>query len=149
MPYLARVHATPDGGLTITPIQCATTDENDRLKARVADLERQLALIPGEPMQARLRGAFGLTKSEAAILSALHAKAPNTATKDQLFFALYGDRHDGGPDLGTSIVKQFVANVRGKIGKEMIANVWGEGFRLTPAGQEACRAALDRLRHRT
>ena len=103
----------------------ALEEENEALRMRLADLEREFGFHNTVPL------IFGLTSSEAKVLGILGAR--DVASKNQIMTALMADRGgDEEPEL--KIVDVFVCKMRKKLTPfgVVIDTVWGRGYRLTP-----------------
>lgn len=107
--------------------------ENDRLRARVADLEALLFAADGW----RAPPDWGLTASEARIAGVLIAR--ELASRNMIMAALYRDDAKDEPD--PKVVGVFVCKLRRKLKPFgiVIETVWGEGWRLAAAHRAALR----------
>ncbi len=110
--------------------------ENSRLKMEVEDLQaalnRELRLKQEFEQVDRLRGQFKLTTMEARLLLALYDAYPRTVTKESLMDLFYADADD---EPGVKILEVRVCNIRKKVGKLAILNVYGVGWCLTEFGK--------------
>lgn len=99
--------------------------ENDMLRNRVRDLEREFGFYNEVPI------IFRLTPTEGKIMSLLGSR--DSATFAQLMSAILADRLPG-KEPESDIVKVFVCKIRKKVkpfGID-IATLWGRGYRLAP-----------------
>ena len=97
-------------------------EENLLLRERISNLEAQLFASRTLPKEWRLTG------QEAKVFGALVNK--ELASKDNIYFALYGDRTDGGVEM--KIIDVFICKMRKKLTPfdVIIKTVWGQGYSL-------------------
>lgn len=112
----------------------------DYLEAQVDGLQRELGHILSADVATRLVSRWKLTPKEALILAHLTAIRGRLATKDSIMSAIYRGADDE-PEI--KIVDVFICKLRNKIGEGRIATVWGQGYRLTPAGLAEVDAVLN------
>jgi DNA-binding response OmpR family regulator len=109
--------------------------ENDELRARVSDLEREIGLAAEPPPM------FGLTGSEATIFGILlNNKVPRISA---FMAALYSNEADDPPD--EAIIKVLVCKMRKQLepfGIE-IKTHRGEGFEMPDASKERARGLME------
>ena len=113
-------------------IEAALLEENERLRERIAELERLLGMEFDAPPQ------LSLTTAEARVLGVLTQKG--FATKDALMSALYWNRPDGDmPEI--KIVDVFICKLRKKLTRFdlPIETVRGQGYRLTDETRQRVR----------
>ena len=123
--------------------------EARRVAVLVEDVEtlreevRQLRALLAPPI--RLPIEWRLTLSEERLLSALRAAGPRTLTRERAIVAMC-DREVDLPN--SQILSVLASRIRAKLRLIGIENpiiaVAGEGYRLTPAGLAALKAALKR-----
>lgn len=100
-------------------------DENDVLRARIANLEKLLlSHAPSVPIE------WQLTASERLVFSTLVSR--ERVTKDQIMAALYRDLHRD--EAEPKIVDVFICKLRRKLKPFgiKIETVWGVGYYLDP-----------------
>jgi hypothetical protein len=114
-------------------------NENERLQEEVAHLRRELGLVRDRSAETAFAARWGLTGTEAKVLSHLFQKKGGLATKESTMDALYSGSADE-PEI--KIVDVFICKMRKKIGADRIETSWGRGYRLTPLGVEECAALL-------
>lgn len=100
--------------------------------------KRELGMSASGEQFACVCGRLKLTRCEASIVLALHAKRGRTMTKEALMTAAY----QGMDEPVIKIIDVFVCKARKKIGADKIGTAWGLGYYLTPAGIELVDAAL-------
>jgi len=83
------------------------------------------------------------TASEDRVLRVLYKRAPQGATKEQIYLALYADRHDCDLPDRDKIVDVFVCKLRKKLPQGSIETLWGRGYRLTDIGREFVRGKIE------
>lgn len=109
--------------------------ENETLRARIIDLEREFGFHNEVPLM------FGLTASEAKVVSLLLQR--DIASKTQILTAIMADRGaDDEPEI--KIVDVYICKVRHKIKPFGVAidTVWGRGYSLTTANKSKIREYL-------
>lgn len=114
----------------------AIETENDELRIRVADLEREFGFRNTVPLM------FGLTPSEAKVLSLLLVR--DIATKGQIMTAIMSDRGaDAEPEM--KIVDVYVCKIRNKVRPFGISieTVWGRGYTMSRENKEKVTAFLN------
>ena len=106
--------------------------ENDGLRARIGDLERDA--LAGEPV---LPIEWRLTATEARVFGALLAR--ERATKDRIMAVLYADRPADGDVPEMKICDVLICKLRKKVAPfgVKIFTVWGSGWRLDPETRAA------------
>lgn len=113
----------------------ALQNENDRLRARIEQLEAALGLTFLAPLE------WGLTGRQTRLFGALMAR--EILTKQAAMTALYTDVcDDDEPQI--KIIDVFICHIRRKVkpfGIE-IHTVWGTGYRLTPESKARCLEQL-------
>lgn len=110
----------------------------EELAGELAYLRSELGLRATADEIASLRAAFGLSVGQARV-TLLLAKASGSVTKAQIEEAV--PRRD--EDLRCSTApKVYICRIRHKLGQDTIANVWGAGYSLTPAGRAKIAAAM-------
>lgn len=118
----------------------ADQDKFAKLYARIEDLEAEVRWLKGdgEDDVSRVKAVLGLSAFEARFLLALSRR--EQLTKQQLWTALYGDRHgEKQPELKTLDV--VLAHLRAKLpGDITIETVWGVGLRMDAASRGAVAA---------
>lgn len=100
-------------------------DENDVLRARIAELEALLLrCAPNLPLE------WGLTPSEQLVFAALASR--EQLSKDQIMAVVY--RNVGRDEPYQKIVDVFICKLRRKLKPfgVVITTVWGQGYRLDP-----------------
>lgn len=110
-------------------------DENERLRARIRDLERALFTGVSVPVE------YGLTANEARIFGVLVNRP--LATRAAIMAALYDD--DGKEQAEPKIVDVFVCRMRRKLepfGIE-IHTRWGEGWFLPDTQRQQLSEAAE------
>jgi two-component system cell cycle response regulator CtrA len=107
----------------------ALEEENEALRARLVDLEREFGFYNTVPL------IFGLTGSEEKVLSLLGAR--DVASKQQIMTALMVYR-GGDEEPEIKIVDVFVCKIRKKLKPFGVAidTVWALGYRLTPENKK-------------
>jgi len=97
--------------------------ENDRLRARISNLEEALGACFLPPLE------FGLTQQEARVFGVLLHR--ELATKEALMAALYRDEARDEPD--PKILDVYIHKLRKKLQPYGIAieTVWGQGWRVS------------------
>lgn len=117
-------------------------DENETLREQVRQLREQLGLSAPADFQACCRLAFGMSKSEASILSVLIARpmAPYELLLEALprGFVPSDDRTMGN-------VSVHVCRMRRRLAEHGIGinTVWGFGFSIDPAGRARASALIE------
>lgn len=109
--------------------------QKERLAERVAQLEAALGLGFLAPL------GWRLTRDQHRIFGVLMAR--EMATKDAIMAALYRDT--GRDEAEIKIVDVQVCKLRPKLkpfGIE-IETVWGQGYRISPAGKARVRQLMD------
>jgi len=103
---------------------------------RIAELEeentylkRQLAMEVDQNQLIALRDKFGLTNTQAIVLSALVAAHGRTVEKAALVMLL---EERGSKITDFEMIGVLVCHIRKAIGFESIKNVWGRGYRVSP-----------------
>lgn len=111
---------------------------------RVAELEAEVAFLRAElgytrdgDLYVRLRDAWRLTRSEAAMLLRLYSARGRAVPNSVLLEALSEN------DVDPAIVKVRISTVRQKIGQRLIETIWGLGYRLTPEGVAAVLGVIE------
>lgn len=120
------------------------------LEGEVEEWERQHTDLEGadgdEKRLADMRTAFGLSRSEAALLRVLLDRG--TIGTVALYQLLYGGRADEGPSI--RVLRVFVHKVRRKLADAgfpgAIETRWGMGFTI---GADSIRAINERLKERS
>jgi DNA-binding response OmpR family regulator len=112
--------------------------------ARCQELEEEVAWLKGElglrldaDKIAVLSNAFGFSPNQTKMALTLLASNGRPVTRIQLDEAM-----PGAPERSYSYVSVYVSHIRQALGFDAIETVWGQGYRLTPAGAEKIRAAL-------
>lgn len=117
-------------------IVVALREENERLRARVKELEARLT-----PEGVRIEHAWGLVRAERRLFAALVGR--EQASKEYLHDALYGDRMDLDDVPALSGVESHMSKLRRKLrpfGIQIIAKRF-EGYRLVDRQRFAHEAA--------
>jgi len=118
--------------------------ENTALREENKELRRQLAYEINLQIADRIRLAFGLTKQQGAILEALRGANGRAVSIETLeaFMEPTGGRDPHG-DID-NLVKVQIHRIRRAVGKEVIENVWGRGYRLSDVGKLVMIEGLER-----
>lgn len=114
------------------------------LREENRELRRQLSYELNKQTADRLRLVFGLTNQQGDILEAPRAAQGRTVSVESLeaFMEPTGGRDPHG-DIN-NIVKVQIRRMRNVMGKEVIQNVWGRGYRLSEVGKVVLEEALER-----
>lgn len=122
---------------------------------RISDLESEVAFFKSELGLAedaervdRLRRAFGLTPSEAAILAAMHAAKGRALHISQLLEATPGKGRSGDATDEMKLAQAFVCRIRQKVGADHVLTVFSDRYRLSDEGVGLCNGALAIMRAR-
>lgn len=114
--------------------------------ARCAELEEEVAYLRSElgvqqeaSLTDILKVRFGLVRGWAAVLAALYRAKGRCVMHAQLEEAI---PNPNDRDRDNRIVTVYVALLRGVLGKDAIATVWGSGYRLTESGLERVESVL-------
>lgn len=102
--------------------------EIERLRDRVEQLEDILGI--GNTVTKQLSATFGLTQCQAKILGILLNRS--MATKDAMYFALYGDRPESDQPQSDAVVRKHFVGLRRSLkpaGVEIEA-IYGQGWKL-------------------
>lgn len=112
----------------------AVENENDMLRARVAQLEEMVGFHMPAPI------VFGFTGSEARVFGVLMKR--DVATKEMVMAGLYAHKSDEGAAI--KIVDVFICKMRAKLKRFEIPieTVWGQGYRLLPETKSKVRAVM-------
>lgn len=113
----------------------ALEEENERLLARIEQLESLMGMRLIPPIEWRLTG------SEARVFGVLMARP--LATKDAIMAALYRDSAKEEAEI--KIVDVFVCKLRKKV-RPFGVNIetrWGEGYFLSQASKAAAQSMLE------
>lgn len=120
--------------------------------ARCAELEEEVAYLRSElgvqqdaSLVDILKVRFGLVRGWAALLAALYRAKGRCVMRAQLEEAI---PNPNDRDRDDRIVSVYIALLRGALGKDAIATVWGSGYRLTESGLERVEAVLSTLPQR-
>lgn len=102
--------------------------EIQRLRDRVEQLEDLLGI--GSAMTKQLSAAFGLTQCQAKMLGVLLSRS--MATKDAMYFVLYGDRPESEQPLSESVIKKHFVKLRRRLEPKgvRIDAIYGQGWKL-------------------
>lgn len=102
--------------------------ELQRLRDRVEQLEDLLGM--GNTMAKQLSATFGITQCQAKMLGVLLNRS--MATKDAMYFALYGDRPEADQPLSESVIKKHFSRLRRRLAPAgvKIESIYGQGWRL-------------------
>ena len=114
------------------------------LRARIAELEEELAWLKADAMDAdvvAIGRAFRLPPSASRFLAILLRR--EEASKEQVYLAVYGDDPDRWPDMKTLGV--FLCHIRAATRDcgVVIETIWGQGWRLTPESKPIIRQRMD------
>jgi hypothetical protein len=122
--------------------------------ARCAELEEEVAYLRGElaltheaetyaRLRAHLRSRPGSHRGGAiGLITALYSAHGRVLTTAQIMDAVPAtktEHEDRMPDIS----KVWVCSARKALGHDSIENVWGKGYRMTPAGIERVRAIVE------
>ena len=113
--------------------------ENDVLRERIAELEREFGLASEEEVVPLI---FGLTESESKIVSLLVKRG--SATKEQLLTVVTRDVTGNlPPDI--KIVDVYVCKIRKKLQPFgiKIETMWGRGYAMTPESRQSVTRYLN------
>lgn len=69
---------------------------------------------------------YGLTRIEAMIASVLDARHPAIVSREMMMTAVWG--HDA--SVSDKLIDVFICKLRAKMGRDAIATLWGQGWRL-------------------
>lgn len=112
--------------------------------ARCLELENEVAWLRSElglrlDMEeiAKLSNAFGFSPNQSKLALTLLASNGRPVTRLQLDEAMPGDA-----DRSYSYVSVYISHIRQALGFDAIETIWGQGYRLTPAGADQIRAVL-------
>lgn len=109
--------------------------ENERLRARVRELEEAMGMDFLAPLE------FGLTGCESRVLGILLAR--DICTKKAIYAALYDSFIDD-RDREPKIVDVFICKIRKKVrpfGVEILT-VWGVGYQMDAAAKDLVRSFM-------
>jgi DNA-binding response OmpR family regulator len=104
-----------------------------------AFLRRQLALELDEDTKSKIGNALSLTPIEAALVGLLYTsgRTLSGAALAELIPAIHGHERQS-----FTFGQVYVCKVRRRLGKDVIANQWGRGYRLTDTGRAIVAKAL-------
>lgn len=120
----------------MTPEQAQISRLRADLEAVTAErdyLRGELGMLNDSARVLGLMSNAGLTATEAAMVDRLYSFPGKAISRDRLLAQAWGDRAD---DVEIGIITVYVCKVRRKLGADVIENVWGHGYRLTPRGRQ-------------
>jgi DNA-binding response OmpR family regulator len=110
------------------------------LQEEVAYLKAELGLVEDREKVDRLRAAYGLSPGSARLLLALYAAKGALRTTYQLLDAI---PPVSGSDRDVSLVSVWVCHLRRAMGRDVVKNSFGLGYRVTETGMEQVRAVIE------
>lgn len=116
-------------------------DRCEELEEDIAYLKSELGLRAGLDEIEALRKAFGLTPSCAKLVLALYRAKGRTVTQLQML-EIMPPRYTIEDDRTSQIVNVQCSKTRKALGPGLLQNVWGQGFKLSPAGLDIVGLAL-------
>lgn len=97
--------------------------EGDRLAAALDYLEAVTG--QAEARIVALQARFGLTRTEAAVLSVLDARAGRVVSREAIFLAVWGEA-----EVDMKIVDVVLCKLRRRLPEGTVRTAWGRGWSL-------------------